>query len=236
MAKIRSLIESSMRLVGVLSQGESPSAQDSADSLEALNAMIESWSLESLTLPAWKRRLIPLVPGKGTYTIGIGGDLDVPRPVEISQVGLVVTSGSPEAEYPVSILAPQEWAGIIQKTMQSDMPTRVFVEGTSPLETVNVWPVPSAEHQLAVYCFEPLPSSLVLNDDFAFPPGYYRALKFNLALELCPEFGREPSQLVLKTADTALANIKRKNKKELLMTADPALLRSRGFNIISGDS
>ena len=236
MAKIRSVIESSMRLIGVIAQGETPSAQNATDALEALKSMLESWSLERLTIPVRKRRVFPLVSGKASYTIGPGGDFDISRPVSIDNAGLVVETGANEAEYPIRILSPQEWEGILQKNMQADLPTKLYVDGSSPLDTVTLWPVPAVVNDVALYCREPLETNLTLNDDFEFPIGYYQAIRYSLALELAAEFEREPSALVVSKAATALANIKRQNIRDELMSVDPGLQARSRFNIYTGDT
>ena len=44
------IINGSLRLLGVLAEGEPPSAETSADALLAMNQMIESWNTERLSI------------------------------------------------------------------------------------------------------------------------------------------------------------------------------------------
>ena len=43
-------INGALRLIGMLAEGETPSAATSADSLTALNQMIDSWNTERLSV------------------------------------------------------------------------------------------------------------------------------------------------------------------------------------------
>jgi hypothetical protein len=51
-ATVRDRIKRAMRLIGAAATGETPSADELADGLTALNAMLSSWSLESLLVPS----------------------------------------------------------------------------------------------------------------------------------------------------------------------------------------
>jgi len=43
-------INAALRLIGQLAEGETPSAETSQDALAALNQMIDSWSIERLSV------------------------------------------------------------------------------------------------------------------------------------------------------------------------------------------
>jgi hypothetical protein len=75
-----------------------------------------------------------------------------------------------------------------------------------------------------------------VNADIVLPPGYEKALRYNLALEMAPEYGKNPSEIVVAGALTAKAAIKSFNLKPVLMQADNALLSHRtGWNYLTGN-
>lgn len=50
MSSYRDLVTSSLRSIGVLHSGETPSAEESTDSLDALNEMLNSWLYDGINL------------------------------------------------------------------------------------------------------------------------------------------------------------------------------------------
>ena len=50
MATAGETINGSLRLLGVLAEGETPSAETSEDALRAMNQMIDSWNTERLAV------------------------------------------------------------------------------------------------------------------------------------------------------------------------------------------
>lgn len=82
------LIAAALRDIGVLAEGEPMSAAMGADGLIRLNQMVQSWQAEFGTVTAVERTIFPLVSNQQTYTIGPGGDFNVPRPVSIDGAGL----------------------------------------------------------------------------------------------------------------------------------------------------
>ena len=70
----------------------------------------------------------------------------------------------------------------------------------------------------------------------AFPPGYLRAFTYNLAMEIAPEFGVEPSPQVTRIAMTSKRNLKRINNPDDVMSMPYAIVATRQrFNIYAGN-
>jgi hypothetical protein len=67
--------------VGIKATGEPLSAADAQDSLARLNKLVSSLRIQPGTVMAIERMAFPLVANQQTYTIGVGGDFNVPRPV-----------------------------------------------------------------------------------------------------------------------------------------------------------
>jgi hypothetical protein len=76
----------------------------------------------------------------------------------------------------------------------------------------------------------------VLATDLAFPPGYLRAFRYNLACELAPEFGVEPTGQVMRIAMTSKRNLKRVNNPGDIMAMPYPLIGSRQrYNIFANN-
>ena len=68
-------------------------------------------------------------------------------------------------------------------------------------------------------------------------PGYERALKLCLAIEIAPEYQISAGADVVQLAIAAKANLKRTNKRPLTLQIDPGALTVSGkrrFNIYTG--
>lgn len=67
--------------IGVLAASQTPTAQQAEDARVRANNMIAGWQTQSLTVLAVERQLFNITPNQQSYTIGVGGDFNVPRPV-----------------------------------------------------------------------------------------------------------------------------------------------------------
>ena len=75
-----------------------------------------------------------------------------------------------------------------------------------------------------------------LTTDLFFPPGYLRAFTYNLAMEIAPEFGVEPSPQVQRIAMTSKRNLKRINNPDDVMSMPYAIVATRQrFNVYAGN-
>jgi hypothetical protein len=224
----RDLVTGALRLIGVVASGEALDSAQATDGLSSLNDMIDSWSNDDLLIPAITREVFPLTAGQQTYTIGSGGNFNTARPMTYENAWLQVAGTSPALELPIKIVTEAEFARIPLKGMTSTYPAILYSEDTYPLDNINLWPIPSQSQSLVLYTSKPL-ANLTLDTAIALPKGYNRALRYNLAIELAPEYGKTPSEIVAEIAIQSLSEIKRANFKPVYMTCDLAVLnRSPG--------
>lgn len=234
MATARDLINNSLRLIGAIATGETPSADEANDGLIALNNLVDSWSNEKLLIYNIVREEFSLTGGQQAYTIGATGNFATSRPLKIESASLEV-QGSDPYECPINIVDYDEWSRIASKEVTSSIPHTMYIEGTFPNETINLWPVPSEANKVVLYSRKPL-TNFTINTEIVLPPGYMRALVYNLALEIAPEYGKEPLSSVVNSAMEAKENIKRTNNtRTYLMSFDSALVPRNGFDYETGE-
>lgn len=234
----RDLITGSLRLIGVVASGETPPASELTDGMSALNDMLDSWSVEGLIVYKTTRESFALVANQAQYTMGTSGtpDFSSARPVDIEDAAIELTTSSPTVEVPMDILNDHQWAAEKIKGTTSTIPTKLHPQGTYPNETFDIWPVPQTNYNLILYTKKPLTTFTSLSTAISVPPGYQRAMRYNLAIELAPEYGKEPSQTVLDIADKSRRWVKRQNSKPRYLEMDAgAGGRGKRFNILSGE-
>jgi hypothetical protein len=241
MATASDLIRASLRLINVLDPGEGLSGLEGDDALQTLNNMLDSWSIEKLAVLSTTRRQLTLTPGTATYTIGSGGTFDVARPIRIDSAGLLINSASSDPEeIPLRVVrSSDEWSRQHFKASTSELPSMLYYQMEYPLGKINLYRVPSsAAHALIIYAQDSLTAVAALTTDLVLAPGYYNALKFNLAIDLAPEYGAEPSQVVIARAADYKAAIKLLNLEVPELALDPAIMmlsgnRNRSYNVLT---
>ena len=107
---------------------------------------------------------------------------------------------------------------------------------TFPNITLTVYPVPSRQLEFHFISVQTLANPATLETNLEFPPGYLRAFRYNLALELAPEFGVEPSSEVRRVAMYSKRNLKRINNPDDVMAMPYSIIARRNrYNIYAGN-
>ena len=231
MATAGDQITRALRLLGVLAEGESPSASESADSLVALNQMLDSWSTERLAVFSTTTQTFTWPASQATQTLGPTGDIVGERPVLLDPSTYFVVNG---ISYGIQIVNEAEYNGIADKAVTSTLPQLLFVDPVMPDASITLWPVPTQALTFNFVSVAPLDQPAALTTDLAFPPGYMRAFAYNLACEIAPEFGIEPSASVQRIAMSSKRNLKRINDPMDVMAMPAPLIGNGRFNVYTG--
>ena len=231
------LITSTLRLIGVLASGETASNNEANDALTSLNQMLDTWSTQNLLIPSKIFESLALVVNQQSYQMGTGApDFNTARPQKIENINWQQISGSTTLEIPIEILNQDQWAAIAIKTINSNLPTRMWPQYLYPYVVLNFWPVPSVAGNVIVWSWKPLSSIATLTTALSVPPGYLRALRYNLGVELAPEYGRQLDPVVIENAVESKASIKRMNTPITLLGIDPGVLPKKStWNWFTGE-
>ena len=229
------IINGSLRLLGMLAEGETPSAETSADALLAMNQMIESWNTERLSIFSTQDQVFSWPATVISRTIGPTGDFVGNRPVLVDDA-TYFKDPSTGVSYGIKIINQQQYDGIALKTVRSTYPQVMWINMTYPDIEVYIYPVPTRILEFHFISVEELSQPTNLTTVLAFPPGYLRAFRYNLACELAPEFGVEPSRQVQRIAMTSKRNLKRINNPDDLMSIPYSIVGTRQrYNIFAGN-
>jgi len=209
------VIESALREIGVLAEGETASAAGAAEALLRLNRFIDRLGVERLTIYTRTRTTWTITANDGNYSIGSAGDVAIARPVYVDDVGYIDSSTSPTSEYLLRRLTEAEYAAITLKSETSTYPTHYYLNPTYANATLDLWPVPTSTTLSGViYAWTALTQFSALTTTVALPPGYEEMLVTNLAILLCPTYGVQPHPVLVDTARRTMADIKRANIRD----------------------
>lgn len=181
------LIKASLRTLGVIGQGDVPTASEVTDIAQALNIMIKSWMVDGLPLWGVTELLVPMVVGKQSYTLGPTGDVVTSyRPLRLVDA-FIRTSDNHDTN--LQIISRQEY------NLQGDkgngsIPNQVYYDPQLSNGVLYVFP-PATDTTRTIHLIihRPLNDINLSSDGFDFPQEWYQALKWGLAAEIATEFG-----------------------------------------------
>ena len=231
MATAQTIIDRALRLIGAIASGESPTTDEGTDALTALNAMIDSWRNDRLMVYALSESTLTLTPTDASYTIGTGGNINTTRPVQIESA--FCRSG--DVDYPVEVIDKARYDAIPDKTTTSDIPQFLYYDSAVTTGNINIWPVPSTANVLHVTMWTVLSTLAAVETTVTLPPGYERALAYNLAIEVAPEYEKTVSQEVAKIARESLAALKKINSRQIIAYSELSINGNRRGDIYAGD-
>lgn len=177
------LITAALRKLGVLAEGQTPSAQNLADGQEAVNGAIAQ--LRAVGMPLWARSEYTFTPTTNTYTIGTGMTLDTVFPVKLLQA--FRTDGN--AKIPMEIVSRQEFN--ILPTSNSGTPLKLNYQPYINYGSVSLWPTPESTNTATITLVyqRPFQYFTSASETLDFPEEWQLPLVYVTAVLLAPEWG-----------------------------------------------
>jgi hypothetical protein len=166
-----------------------------------------------------------------------GGDWAMERPMRIEKAYTIWNDPTSlqAVDIPISKMNVEQWAALAVKNTPSTFGFGLYADNNYPITNVKLWPIPNQSTAVRLWLREPLVNFTNLNEVIQYPPGYERAFRFCLAVELAAEFGKDIPEIVLQTAITAKAELASLNAYPRYSNGDGGLSgRRKGFNWITG--
>lgn len=227
------LINLALKKIGVLGVGQTASAEDVDDAFVQLNMMIAAWSVKRNVV--YQIVDVPcLATGAQTYTVGVGGDFNTPRPSKLfgAYCRQLNNPGLP-IDYPLQLLESiTDYARVSTKTMAS-MASLVWYDPQMPMGVLHVWPVAGAGYELHILALRPLGKFLSPYDDITLPEVYEEALMYNLAGRLYSDYGLQPNPVVVALAGASLATVRQSNLQVAQLQMPAAVMNRGTYNVYS---
>ena len=231
----RTLIGDAHRLLNLTASGNVLPEVNYQDNLRAFNQMIESWSTERLMIYNTIDQVFTWPAGEIKRTLGPSGDFVGVRPIAIDD-STYFRDPSTNVSFGFKIINQAQYDGIAVKTVTATYPQVMWINMEYPDISMTIYPKPLRDLEWHIISVEELSQPATLNTTLAFPPGYMRAFTYNLAMELAPEFGIEPSPQVQRIAMTSKRNLKRQNNPDDVMSLPYAIVATRQrYNVFSGN-
>ena len=228
-------INGALRLIGMLAEAETPSAATAQDSLNALNQMIDSWNTERLSVFSTQDQIFTWPVNTIHRTLGPTGDFVGNRPILLDD-STYFKDPTNGISFGIKIINQQQYDGIAVKTVTSTYPQVMWINMDYPNIDMYVYPVPTKALEWHFISVTELDQPATLATNLAFPPGYLRCFKYNLACEIANEFGIEPPPNVARIAMTSKRNLKRINNPDDIMSLPYSIVGTRQrFNIFAGN-
>lgn len=190
---------------GVIYPGQTISAEAEATSEFGFNLMLGEWNAQGMAVFSVARVTKVLTSGTADYTIGTGGAFNTPRPERIEAWAVVSISGAAGNGKPVD---PATFAALSEdRTATGSIIKALNYDGAYPLGTIHLYPIPNAAHTLELWVWEQFTAITDFTLAIDFPPGYMKAVIYNLAVDLAPKFGRGVDPNVQRIADECKAGL-----------------------------
>ena len=214
----RVLATDSLADLGVLAAGETPDEGDLDFCRRAFNRQLDQYAAERLQIYTVTATTWTIVADGITqsYTVGSGGDINIPRPIYVNHVTFKYTPQSLPIEIPLRSYDDDEWALLTIKTLTSSLPTGFYYNPTYPFATLSLWPIPvSPPGNLTgvLYAPEQIGEILSVNTIISLPPGYRRMIVKNLALEVAPNYQRNVAPELRQAAEESMGVVKQSNSR-----------------------
>ena len=222
------LITGAMRKTGEYAPGEPIAAQDANDALDVLNGFLDVLSNESFAVFNNNENVVTLTPGKQVYTVGMGGEINMQRPLRITNAYSRLTTSNGAVDFQCDVKDTAFYTSIGMKMQPGPWPKALYFNTGYPLAQLFFWPVPNQPLEFHFWT-DMLLQSVNLTDALNLPQGYYLWLQYALAENLCVEYGIPVPADIRRLASQYKKTIKRNNMNPTRdMAVDGAIAASGG--------
>lgn len=205
----QTIISNALTIIGVNSQGGTPSAGDSNDALSEFNSMWDGWGIDEGLINATTTVSQALASGTASYTV-----------VASRIYKAVFVAGGNRNE--LRIVTTDEFLSHNDLSASARAPDECYINySTAGAPLVFIWPIPNvAGTSLQLEASIPFaPWSLAGAQ--VIPPGYQDSIQYALAARLVARYGAaiapETLQLVIAIGGKAEARIREENAKNRII-------------------
>ena len=157
MSTLLDLYNAAARKINIIQSGESLNPSDLATLQYSLKTMIDSWSNNRLLIYNIQEYVFPITSSQPTYTLGLGGDWNVPRPMKIEFAYARLNNGTlQQLDIQNQSLTVAQYAGISVKNTPSTFSFAIYDDNSYPLRNITLFPIPNGPMEMVLWLREPL--------------------------------------------------------------------------------
>lgn len=206
---VQDLLRDAFLTAGIIGFDQTLSAEEQSFGLRRLQRMLDSMSNERQMVYMNDSETFTMTAGQQAYDTSL---LPNGRPVAIQSMRVTLNN----IDFPVEQIDQLEWNSISYKGTTA-IPRKFYYDDAYPNATMYFYPKPYADLTVTIYCQRQLMQNVGLTTVLAMPLGYAAMVVANLAVDIAPSFGKQPTQQMIKTATETKANLKRTNYMPLEM-------------------
>jgi hypothetical protein len=205
------LILEALLLLGVRYPGQTISPEARTTSLLGLNMLLGEWNATGQAVYSVGRVTAALVNGQATLTAGPGGTFPT-RPEKIEAWASTTAGGTSDDGKPVDALTFE--ALVDDAALTGSRIRALTYDAAYPVGTIRIYPIPNGGQTLSLWVWSQLAAVTDTALDLDFPPGYLKAILYNLAVDLAPKFGRKLDPTIKLVADQCKSALGASNASE----------------------
>lgn len=219
-AKARDLISSALIEANILAAGEPLSGARAVWGLEKLQRLIDQVNGREELIYNVGFQVFTLTPNHSPHTLGPGGDFGMPlRPAWIFGARYILQSGL-AVDIPIELVNDQWWLRNPIKSLTSSLSNWLYYSPDVSQGQCFFWPISQNADQVRLELPVHLQQAVTLDTVITMPQGYWDWLVTELAIQLCPAFGKEPSNTLMRNNKQALDSILPNNSDAPIISTD----------------
>lgn len=187
------VINASLRLLGVLAEGETASTEDLTNCAQAMNILLKKWADQGYKGWLYVNVSFPFVASREFWTVGPTGQVVTNRPQRVADAWWETSTGERQAMF---MLERERFFKLSPKNQTSTAPTNWYYDPQLDNGLFYPWPqCLDTNGTFYLSCQRPIEDILAGGSVVQVPQTWYAALKWNLADEVGLEYRPHPDVL-----------------------------------------
>lgn len=190
------VITGALRKLAVLPSGGTPSAAQTSDAVDALNAIVKAFHADGMPLWAITSTTFTVTDGTSSYTIGPAKTVNVAAaPLKVIQAR---RTASGNADVPMNVYNRYDFNNLPTLSTIEGEPVNLYYQPSLTVGVasgvIQLWPTPdNSTTTITIDYQRPFDDMDATDNHFDFPAYWMQAIIYTLAWSLAPEYGIPPN-------------------------------------------